>query len=80
MKIRVGILFGGVSVEHEVSVISGLQALHALDEKIYESLPIYITYEGIWYTDTALKNIYAYKNLAALRNEYENDRLVREYE
>ena len=80
MKIRVGILFGGVSVEHEVSVISGLQALHALDENIYEAIPIYITKEGIWYTGAALKNIDAYKNLAALLNECETVRLVREAE
>ena len=80
MKIRVGILFGGVSVEHEVSVISGLQALHALDEDIYEAIPIYITKEGIWYTGAALKNIDAYKNLAALLNECETVRLVREAE
>ena len=42
MKIRVAVLFGGHSVEHEVSIISGLQALAALDTAKYEAFPLYI--------------------------------------
>ena len=43
MKIRVGVFFGGKSVEHEVSVISAMQAIAALDQEKYEAVPIYIT-------------------------------------
>ncbi len=43
MKTKVGVLFGGMSVEHEVSVISGLQALHSLNSDKYEPVPIYIS-------------------------------------
>ena len=43
MKIRVGVFFGGKSVEHEVSVISALQACRSLNTDKYEIIPIYIT-------------------------------------
>jgi D-alanine-D-alanine ligase len=47
-KLKVAVLFGGVSTEHEVSVISGVQVLNALDKNKYDILPIYITKEGQW--------------------------------
>ena len=43
MKIRIGVLFGGKSVEHEVSVISALQAMQNLDREKYEATAIYLT-------------------------------------
>ncbi|MBB3113221.1 D-alanine-D-alanine ligase [Paenibacillus phyllosphaerae] len=66
MKIRVGVLFGGMSVEHEVSIISGLQALHALDTNKYEPIPIYITKDGKWYTGPSLTSVDAFKNIPDL--------------
>ena len=42
MKLRVGVIFGGVSVEHEVSIISAVQAMKQIDEEKYEVIPIYI--------------------------------------
>lgn len=80
MRIRVGVLFGGISVEHEVSVISGLQALHALDENTYEAIPIYIAKDGKWYTGDALKNIDAYKDLPALLEKSELVHLVKNHQ
>lgn len=80
MKIRVGVLFGGVSVEHEVSVISGLQALHALDENMYEAIPVYITKDGKWYTGDVLKNIDAYKDLPTLLAKSELVHLVKNHQ
>ena len=53
-RIKVAVLFGGRSVEHEVSIISGLQALKALPDK-YEGIPVYISKEGQWYCGDALK-------------------------
>ena len=47
-KIAVGVLFGGRSPEHEVSIITGIQVLHALKKSKYDVLPIYITKEGQW--------------------------------
>ncbi|MDR1649942.1 MAG: D-alanine--D-alanine ligase A, partial [Synergistaceae bacterium] len=46
MKISVGVFFGGRSVEHEVSVISALQALHGFDKEKYDAFPVYVSKEG----------------------------------
>jgi D-alanine-D-alanine ligase len=50
-KLRVGILFGGRSGEHEVSLLSAASVLNAIDKKKYEVVPIGITKEGRWLTD-----------------------------
>ncbi|NLN15360.1 MAG: D-alanine--D-alanine ligase [Tissierellia bacterium] len=59
---RVGILFGGRSVEHEVSVITGLQVIENIDKKKYEVVPIYITKEGKWLTGDCLLDFKNFKN------------------
>lgn len=66
MKIRVGVFFGGKSVEHEVSVISGLQAYNSFDREKYEPIPIYITKENEFYTGDAVGDIANYKNIPEL--------------
>ncbi len=63
MKIKVGIIFGGNSVEHEVSIITAVQAMSFLDKEKYEAVPIYITKEGTWYTSPLLKDMESFKNL-----------------
>jgi D-alanine-D-alanine ligase len=47
-KIRVGVIFGGRSAEHEVSIVSATSVINALDRNKYEVLPIGITPEGRW--------------------------------
>lgn len=47
-KLRVGVLFGGRSAEHEVSLVSATSIINALDKKKYEVIPIGITKEGKW--------------------------------
>ena len=49
-KLRVGILFGGRSGEHEVSLLSAASILKAIDRKKYEVIPIGITKDGHWVT------------------------------
>jgi D-alanine-D-alanine ligase len=49
-KLRVGILFGGRSGEHEVSLLSAASVLEAIDETKYEVVPIGITKDGRWLT------------------------------
>src|SRR5579863_6881714 len=49
-KIRVGILFGGRSGEHEVSLLSAASVLKAIDKDKYEVVPIGITKDGRWLT------------------------------
>lgn len=66
MKIKVGVFFGGKSVEHEVSVISGIQALMAFDKNKYDAIPIYITKENEMYTGEAIGDIKNYKNIPEL--------------
>ena len=63
MKIKLGVIFGGESVEHEVSIISALQAIQNLDNEKYEIIPIYISKEKIWYTGHMLLDMEFYKDL-----------------
>src|ERR1700674_665525 len=49
-KVRVGILFGGRSGEHEVSLLSAASVLNAIDKNKFEVVPIGITKEGRWLT------------------------------
>jgi D-alanine-D-alanine ligase len=61
MKKKVAVIFGGRSVEHEVSVISGLQVLENIDESKYTAVPIYINKEGKWFTGDSLRKFKNYK-------------------
>jgi D-alanine-D-alanine ligase len=54
-KLKVMVLFGGRSPEHDVSIITGLQALKALDPERYEAFPLYVALDGQWYTGDALR-------------------------
>lgn len=56
-KHRVGVLFGGRSGEHEVSLLSAASILNAIDRKQYEVVPIGITKEGRWLTGGAAANL-----------------------
>lgn len=66
MKTNIGVFFGGRSTEHEISVISASQAMHAIDRAKYDVTPIYITKEGKWYTGQALFEVKNYRNIPAL--------------
>ena len=48
-KIKLGVVFGGMSTENEVSVISANSILNNLNKEKYEVTPIYIDKEGNWY-------------------------------
>ena len=63
MKTKVAVLFGGKSVEHEVSIISGLQAFAALDRTKYAPLPLYIAKDNRLYTGPHMGDIAAYRVL-----------------
>src|SRR5579871_4754450 len=62
-KLRVGILFGGRSGEHEVSLLSAASVLKAIDKEKYEVVPIGITKEGRWLTAESAENLLAGKPL-----------------
>src|SRR5262249_38696370 len=56
-KLRVGVLFGGRSGEHEVSLLSAASVLNAIDKSKYEVVPIGITKDGRWLTAADAKNL-----------------------
>lgn len=59
--IKVGVIFGGDSVEHEVSIISALQAMENIDTDKYEIIPIYISKDRHFYTGEALRDMETFK-------------------
>lgn len=59
---KVGVIFGGRSVEHEVSVITGMQIIENIDKTKYQVVPIYITKEGKWLTGECLLDFKNFKN------------------
>lgn len=67
MKIKVGVIFGGQTVEHEVSIISAVQAMNNMDTNKYDIIPIYIDKERIWYTGKMLLDIEIYKDMDLLK-------------
>ena len=68
-KLRVGILFGGRSGEHEVSLLSAASILDAIDKEKYEVVPIGITREGRWLTPAHAEKL--------LRGEYRSAKHLR---
>jgi len=66
MKINVAVLFGGKSVEHEVSVISAVQAMASIDQEKYDVIPVYITKGNEFWSGPNLKDIGAYKDIPVL--------------
>lgn len=66
MKTNVGVFFGGRSTEHEISVISASQAMHAINREKYDVTPIYISKQGKWYTGDALFDVANYRDIKQL--------------
>ena len=63
MKIKVGVLFGGKTVEHEISVISAIQAMGYLNRDKYDVIPIYITKNNEFYVGENIGKIEAYTDI-----------------
>lgn len=71
MKINVAVLFGGKSVEHEVSVISAVQAMQSIDESKYAVFPVYVTKSNELYYSESMRDIEEFKNIPALISKSE---------
>lgn len=67
MKIKLGVIFGGESVEHEVSIITAIQAMNNIDKDKYDIIPIYISKDRFWYTGKMLMEIDVYKDFNELK-------------
>ncbi|MBQ6830664.1 MAG: D-alanine--D-alanine ligase [Clostridia bacterium] len=63
MKTRVAVLFGGNSVEHEVSIITGIQAFCALNRDKYEVIPLYLSKDNVFYTGEHMGKIESYRDM-----------------
>lgn len=66
MKIKIGVIFGGKSVEHEISIITANQAMSHINQEKYEIVPIYISKKGLLYTGNELLDLENFKNLDKL--------------
>ncbi|MFQ5432715.1 MAG: D-alanine--D-alanine ligase family protein [Nitrospinota bacterium] len=62
-KTKVGLIFGGVSAEHEISIITFDQVIRNIDKEKYEPVPIYITLDGDWICDDRLNDVTRYKEI-----------------
>lgn len=60
-KMKLAVIFGSRSCEHDVSIISALQLMDAANPEDYEIIPVYISREGLWYTGEALRHIETFK-------------------
>lgn len=69
MKIKVGVMFGGKSVEHEISIISAIQAIGHLDKSKYDVIPIYITKGNEFYIGEKIGDIKSYTDINSLLKE-----------
>ena len=78
MKTRVAVMFGGKSVEHEVSVISGIQAIMSMDQEKYEVIPVYLTKKNEMYVGEETGKIESYKDIPGLLSKSQRVILVNE--
>ncbi len=65
-KLKIGLFFGGRSTEHEVSVVSALQAYKNIDKEKYEVIPIYVSKSGQFFFSPKLLDLKNYKDLNKL--------------
>ena len=63
MKTRVGVFFGGQSVEHEISILTAVQVMHAFDTEKYDVVPVYVSKSGLFYSDSRFTNVEVFKDL-----------------
>lgn len=78
MTLQVGIIFGGPSVEHEISILSAMQVLHTMENGPYKPIPIYISKQLDWYCDDALFDLDNYKDLKQLCAKMKPVQLIRQ--
>ena len=77
MRLNIGVIFGGKSVEHEISIISAIEAMGYADESKYKIVPIYIDKDNTWYTGEHLKNIINFRDIDLVKRYAKKVALVR---
>ncbi len=66
---NLGVIFGGLTCEHDVSIVSGLQLIENVNKSKYNVVPIYIHSDGTWYTGEKLLDAKIYKDFDAHKSE-----------
>lgn len=67
MRLNVGVIYGGKSVEHEISIISAISMMSYFDDNKYKVIPIYIDKNNNWYTGEHLKSIMHYRDISLVK-------------
>lgn len=65
-KLTVAVVFGSRSVEHEVSIITAVQVMDAMDPRRYEVVPIFIAKDGRWFAGPELRRVEAFQDVSGL--------------
>ena len=79
MKLKVGFIYGGISTEHEISIISALQAINNMNIDKYDVVPIYLSKNGVFYTGKYLLNIDNYKDLSLIPKKCKEVSIIKKY-
>lgn len=77
MKLNVVVAFGGESVEHEISILSAMQVMQAMDSDRYEIIPLYIAKDGRMYSDELLKDLDLYQDLDEIQVAFAEVSMIR---
>lgn len=77
MKLRIAVVFGGESVEHEISILSAQQAMHAMDVERYEIIPLYIAKDGQMYTHPSFMELDTFKDIESYIERLESVSFIR---
>ncbi len=75
-KKNIAVLFGGRSVEHEISIITALQLINVMDVTQYNPIPVYVAQSGRWYVGDRLFNKEFYRRLPTSLDEVEEVALI----
>ena len=65
----IAVIFGGRSVEHDVSIVTGHQVMNAFPADAYRVVPVYIARDGRWYTGEPLTDLNNFKDGGALDHD-----------
>ena len=68
-RLTVAVVFGGRSVEHDVSIVTGQQVMAAMRDDAYEVLPVFITRDGRWFTGEPLRQLENFKDSELTRRD-----------
>lgn len=65
-KKTVAVIFGGISPEHDVSIITGVQVLNKVDKSLFRVVPIYVSKTGRWFTHQDLFDINTFRDIDSI--------------